>query len=104
MENVRFSVWVKAKENQRFLLCAAGIVLMALVAEHIHGMGALRYPTWTAFAENVPCDKVERVNRDVQVTGPLEVDRKNYGWHHPIADQNLVKVIDERCHLSSPGS
>lgn len=85
-------------ENKRFLLSVAGIFVATVAAGWIHGWGTLRYESWTAFAENVPCDKVEAVGRDVKVTGTLIVNRKPYE-QDKITDDGLIKIIDGRCHL-----
>jgi hypothetical protein len=85
-------------ENKRFVLSVAGIFVATVAAGWIHGWGTLRYESWTAFAENVPCDMVETVGRDVNVTGTLIVDREPYE-QDIISDEKLIKIIDDRCHL-----
>jgi hypothetical protein len=104
MENEGFFVWVRTKENKRFVMCAAGIFAMTVLSSYIYGRTAiLRYESWTAFAENVPCGRLEQVDQNIQVTRPLVINSENFGWHYPVPDKNLVKVIDERCHLNAPG-
>ena len=99
MENEPFLVWAKAPENRRFLIGVAAIFLATVAAGYIHDRDTLRYANWTAFAENVPCDKVEKVDRDVQVTPPLKVSYENFEPNYTVTDEQLVKLVEERCHL-----
>jgi hypothetical protein len=84
-------------------LVVLGLVLLAASGQacqaRVRGITAIpSYANWTQAAENVPCDKVEKVGHEVKVIGPLIVDGKSYE-QHVIKDENLIKIVDERCHL-----
>jgi hypothetical protein len=86
---------MKAKQR---VLCGC-FIAAAISAGWIHGGSPVpQYANWKQVAEELPCDKFEKDGHDVKVAGPLIVDDKTYE-QHTFTDEQLIKTIDERCHL-----
>ncbi len=85
-------------ENKRFLLSVAGIFLMTVAAGWIHGLPN-RYTSWGQVAAEAPCDTFERAGHDLKVKYQLVIDGRGTGEHSVIADEKLITIIDDRCHL-----
>lgn len=92
------SYWVTAMENKRFLLGVLGIFVITVAAGWIHGLPN-RYASWKQVASEAPCSTFEKDGHDVKVKGPLVVDGRGTAEHPIIADEETIKIIDDRCHL-----
>jgi hypothetical protein len=82
----------------RFASIPLAVLAAAASAGWIHGASTPSYPNWKAVSESHPCEKVEKIGRDVRIVGPLVVDGRPY-QQHTIKDEKLIKILDERCSL-----
>jgi hypothetical protein len=89
---------METMETKRLYLCIAGIFVMTVAASWLRRDDSKQYLNWMDVAEKVDCKMVERYPRDVNVGGPLVVADKTY-FEHIIADEEMLKIIDERCDL-----
>jgi hypothetical protein len=89
---------METMENKRFLLSAAAIFVITVAAGWIHGLPN-RYVSWKQVAAEAPCSTFEKDGHDVKVKDRLVIDGRGTVEHSIIADEETVKIIDDRCHL-----